>query len=105
MNGTESLTRRYRIATHDRFDPPRPGSHPRLLGRSRFVGALGGGLVVYRARASPLRAGLPPHTASTILGAHRTPWERNMDTTTLLIIILIILLVGGGGFYGRGRWW
>jgi len=37
-NGTESLRPRYRTATHDRFDPPRPGSPPRLLGRSRSVG-------------------------------------------------------------------
>src|SRR6187399_3221130 len=34
-NGTESLTQRYRIARHDRLRPPRPGSPPRLLGRSR----------------------------------------------------------------------
>ena len=32
-DGTESLTQRY--GPHDRFDPPRLRSRPRLLGRSR----------------------------------------------------------------------
>jgi|SRR6188472_1590319 hypothetical protein len=89
------------------FDRAGGGVHGvRALGPVARLAALVGGLVGFRARARhPLRAGLPPHTASTILGAQRTPWERDMDTTTLLIIILIVLLVGGGGFYGRGRWW
>ena len=59
------------------FDRAGGGVHGvRALGPVARLAALVGGLVGFRARARhPLRAGLPPHTASTILGAQRTPWE------------------------------